>query len=256
MKQCAALSCSPRTITQNPTSAAAQTALARGRSGETQWLIRMESVPGSPSLCWKCYKAQSVILMALTLCNWRKLQASPVLLGSSLHWGMRTLRGWKNSSGSPWLHKSYNLFLARAEREMWPSSLAAMWLEKTTSLSLQLSISIKAAFFLLRKHVTAGGEATRGLCGEGLCLPLQQLRHSQQDFPFRVSVLYGNTPATCAVLPCREVQAATPTTRLQSADTKHDSFLKLKMLSWLLKSSIQLTAAGQPNPKLAVVQQF
>lgn len=43
-----------------------------------------------------------------------------------------------------------------------------MWLKKTTGLSLQLIISIKATFFLLRKHVTAGGEATQGLCGEGL----------------------------------------------------------------------------------------
>lgn len=98
MKHCAALSCSPRTITQNhvpASAAAAQTALSRGKSGESQWLIRMESVPGSPPLCWKCYQAQSAILMALTFFNWRKLQASPVLLGSSLHRGMRTLRGWK-----------------------------------------------------------------------------------------------------------------------------------------------------------------
>lgn len=137
---------------------------------------------------------------------------------------------------------------------MWPSSLGAVRLKKTTGVPLQLTISIKATFFLLRKHVTAGGEATQPLWW-GTLPPPRQHRHSQQDFPFRVSLLYGNTPATCAVLPCREAQPATPATRLQSTDTKHDSFLKLKMLSWLLMSSIQLTTAGQPNPKLAVVQQ-
>lgn len=128
------------------------------------------------------------------------------------------------------------------------------WCNVAQVLSLQLIIAIKATFFLLRKHVTAGGETTHGFCGDGLCL-LQSNRQSQQDFPFRVSVLYGNTPVTCAELPCSEAQPATPTIRLWNTDTKHNSFLKMKMLSWLLTYSIQLTSASQPNPKLAVVQQ-
>lgn len=66
-----------------------------------QEAIRRESVTHQngkcacfPSLCWKRYKAQSVILMVLPFFNWRKLQASPVLLGSLLHRDMRTPRVW------------------------------------------------------------------------------------------------------------------------------------------------------------------
>lgn len=43
----------------------------------------------------------SVILMALTFFNWRKLRASPILSGSSLHWDMRTFRGWKTFKWLP-----------------------------------------------------------------------------------------------------------------------------------------------------------
>lgn len=255
MKQCAPQSCSPRTITQNHVhaSAAAQTALSRGKPGESQWLIRMESVPGSPSLCWKRYKAQSVILMVLTFFSWRKLRASPVLSGSSLHWDMRTLRVWKTFK---WLSLAPQVLQPVTHKRRKGNVTILTWCNVAQEgLSLQLIISIKATFFPAEEACDSWGWNNTWPLWWGTLPHPQQHRHSQQDFPFRVSVLHGDTPATCAELPCREVLPATLTTWLQSTDTKHNSFLKLKMLSCLLMSSIQPTSAGQPNPKLAVVQQ-
>lgn len=112
---------------------------------------------------------------------------------------------------------------------MCPFSLAATWPEKTTGLLLQLSSLIKAAFLLPSKHMTSWGEAT--------LLPLQPLVRELCLLPppppqqhRRLSIWgacplwlrrHGNTPATHAVLPRRAAQQATPTTWLQSTNTKH-----------------------------------
>lgn len=127
----------------------------------------------SPSLRWKCYKAQSVILMVLTFFNWRKLRASPVLLGTLLHGDMRTLRGWKTFK---WLSLASQVLPPVTHKSRKGNVAILTWcnVAQEDHRSLTATHHLKATFFLLRKPVTAGGEATHGLCGEGLSLPPPQ----------------------------------------------------------------------------------
>lgn len=102
--------------------------------------------------------------MELTFFNWRKLGASNPL-GELAALRRENSQSLENIQEALLGSTSPTTILSRPEREMWPPSLAATWLEKTTGLLLQLSILINAAFFLPSKHKMSWGEATRCLCG-------------------------------------------------------------------------------------------